>query len=116
MKTLHDLPLDEKLIDDSGEVLLDSSLICAAEKVEHYEIEIAGWLYSWARHMAYEEIVQFLGQSLEEGKGAEFKLTQLAESLSLEHPRKGSSQSTMSADLIQAASHSSIRGFEECRL
>jgi ferritin-like metal-binding protein YciE len=58
----------------------DAALICAAQKVEHYEIAAYGSLASWARLLDEEEAADLLEESLEEEKATDEKLTQTAES------------------------------------
>lgn len=57
----------------------DAALICAAQKVEHYEIAAYGSLQAWARLMQEEEAAELLGETLEEEKAANAKLTEAAE-------------------------------------
>jgi ferritin-like metal-binding protein YciE len=58
----------------------DAALICAAQKVEHYEIAAYGSLAAWAKLLGETEAAELLGESLEEEKQADEKLTQIAES------------------------------------
>lgn len=58
----------------------DAALICAAQKVEHYEIAAYGSLHSWAKSMAEEDAADLLGETLQEEKATDEKLTQAAES------------------------------------
>ena len=59
---------------------LDAALIAAAQKVEHYEIASYGTLCAWAKQMGHDEAAQILGETLEEEKAADEKLTSIAES------------------------------------
>lgn len=72
------------LIEEGQEIIKedegDAALICAAQKVEHYEIAAYGSLASWARLMGEEDAADLLEESLEEEKMTDEKLTQLAES------------------------------------
>jgi ferritin-like metal-binding protein YciE len=67
----------EQIENDEG----DAALICAAQKMEHYEIASYGSLTSWGRLLEQEEAVEFLEQSLNEEEQADEKLTQIAESI-----------------------------------
>lgn len=58
----------------------DAALICAAQKVEHYEIAAYGSLVSWARLMEEDDAADLLEETLEEEKATDEKLTQVAES------------------------------------
>lgn len=64
---------------DKGSVR-DAGLIAAAQKVEHYEIAAYGTLCTLAEMLGYNDAKQLLGQTLEEEKSADNKLTTLAES------------------------------------
>jgi ferritin-like metal-binding protein YciE len=57
----------------------DAALICAAQKVEHYEIASYGTLATWARLLQQEDAADLLEETLEEEKAADEKLTGLAE-------------------------------------
>jgi len=66
----------EELIDEEEG---DAALICAAQKVEHYEIASYGSLESWAKLMGEQEAADLLGETLSEEKAADEKLTGIAE-------------------------------------
>ena len=78
----------EGLIEEGQEVIdsiekgavRDAGLIAAAQKVEHYEIAAYGTLCTLADILGYAEAKTLLGQTLEEEKSADNKLTTLAES------------------------------------
>ncbi|RKQ38081.1 ferritin-like domain-containing protein [Enterobacter sp. R1(2018)] len=78
----------EGLIEEGQEVIdsvdkgpvRDAGLIAAAQKVEHYEIASYGTLSTLADMLGYKEAKTLLGQTLEEEKSADNKLTTLAES------------------------------------
>jgi len=57
----------------------DAGLICAAQKVEHYEIALYGTLCSWADELGLNDVRDLLHQTLEEEKATDAKLTELAE-------------------------------------
>ena len=59
----------------------DAALICAAQKVEHYEIAAYGSLKSWARMLQEEDSAELLEETLEEEKSTDDKLTEVAESV-----------------------------------
>jgi ferritin-like metal-binding protein YciE len=58
----------------------DVALIMAAQKVEHYEIATYGSLATLAAQMGNSEAKNLLGQTLQEEKNTDMRLTQLAES------------------------------------
>ena len=57
---------------------LDAALIGAAQKVEHYEIAAYGTLATWAELLGHQDAKDLLGQTLEEEKEADEKLTGIA--------------------------------------
>ncbi|MCI0747221.1 MAG: ferritin-like domain-containing protein [Verrucomicrobia subdivision 3 bacterium] len=57
----------------------DAALICAAQKVEHYEIASYGTVCSWARLLEEEDAEELLNITLDEEKAADQKLTDVAE-------------------------------------
>jgi ferritin-like metal-binding protein YciE len=58
---------------------LDAALICAAQKVEHYEITAYGCLCTWAKELGNERALTLLKENLSEEKATDQKLSQLAE-------------------------------------
>ena len=58
---------------------LDAGLICAAQKVEHYEIASYGCLCTWAKEMGHDEALRILKENLKEEKDTDEHLTDLAE-------------------------------------
>lgn len=77
----------EGLIEESKELLeeiekgavLDAALIGACQKVEHYEIASYGTLIAMAKHLKMKEATALLSATLAEEKGADEKLTAIAE-------------------------------------
>lgn len=57
---------------------LDAALIASAQKVEHYEIASYGTLATFAEVLEMQEAKDLLGQTLEEEKEADEKLTGIA--------------------------------------
>jgi ferritin-like metal-binding protein YciE len=57
----------------------DAALICAAQKVEHYEIASYGSLQSWARILGEEEAADLLEETLDEERDTDERLTEIAE-------------------------------------
>jgi len=64
--------------EDFSEPLLDSAIICAAQKVEHYEIAGYGTLIAWASSIGLEDVSEILEETLREEREADEKLTQIA--------------------------------------
>ena len=67
-----------KAIEEMEGVVLDAALIASAQKVEHYEIATYGTLATFAEVLEMEDAKEILGQTLEEEKEADEKLTQIA--------------------------------------
>jgi ferritin-like metal-binding protein YciE len=64
---------------------IDAGIIAAAQKVEHYEIASYGTVRAWAEQMGHEEAVRLLEETLNEEKGANEKLTKIAEAVANTH-------------------------------
>lgn len=63
-----------------GTMSRDAGLILASQKIEHYEIATYGGLAQLASTLGLEEAKNLLGQTLQEEKDADSKLSQIAES------------------------------------
>ncbi len=59
--------------------VLDATLITLAQKVEHYEMASYGSLRELAKQLGYDQVVTLLSETYDEEKGADEKLTALAE-------------------------------------
>lgn len=85
--TGHRCKAMEGLIHEGEEILgqagdpdaRDAAIICAAQKVEHYEIATYGSLRAYARLLGMEEAYDLLTESLEEERETDTGLTELAE-------------------------------------
>jgi ferritin-like metal-binding protein YciE len=66
--------------EDAEESVHDAGLICAAQKVEHYEIASYGTVVAWAEKLGHSDLAELLSETLEEEKETDEKLTELAES------------------------------------
>lgn len=64
---------------DKGTMVRDAALIAGAQKIEHYEIATYGTLATYAKIMGHKKAKQLLGQTLDEEKAADEKLTGIAE-------------------------------------
>jgi ferritin-like metal-binding protein YciE len=69
----------ELMEEDASPAVLDAGLIAAAQKVEHYEIASYGTVCTWATLLGFDEAASLLGETLEEEKATDEKLTTLAE-------------------------------------
>ena len=75
----------ELMEEDAEPTTLDAGLICAGQKVEHYEIATYGTLISWAGILRLDnQVAQLLTQNLEEEKAADKKLSSIAETINHE--------------------------------
>jgi ferritin-like metal-binding protein YciE len=71
---------EELLQSDAAPAVLDAALICAAQRVEHYEIAGYGCARTFARLLGYQEVSDLLQETLDEEGDADKVLTELAES------------------------------------
>lgn len=82
----------EGLLEEGKEVMeeviepsvLDVALICAAQKVEHYEIASYGCARTYARLLQNETAVELLTETLEEEGNADKILTGISDELNVE--------------------------------
>jgi ferritin-like metal-binding protein YciE len=70
----------ELISEDAEDTVRDAGLIGAAQRVEHYEIAAYGTARALARCLGFDEAADILGETLEEEKATDEKLTELAES------------------------------------
>jgi ferritin-like metal-binding protein YciE len=68
---------NEQIQELEGEIL-DAALICAAQKVEHYEMAGYGSARTWAQQLGQKEVADLLQQTLDEEGNTDHKLTQLS--------------------------------------
>jgi ferritin-like metal-binding protein YciE len=77
----------EGLIEEGAEVLdaegpkpvIDSALIAAAQRVEHYEIAAYSSARALAEHLGHQETVELLQETLDEESAADEKLSSISE-------------------------------------
>lgn len=62
----------------ADEGLGDAALVCAAQKIEHYEIAAYGCLRTWAKLLDEDEAANLLEETLDEETDADEHLTSLA--------------------------------------
>jgi ferritin-like metal-binding protein YciE len=60
--------------------LRDAAIIAAAQRVEHYEIAAYGTAVAYARELGIDEAANLLEATLEEERGADERLSEIAES------------------------------------
>jgi ferritin-like metal-binding protein YciE len=71
----------EVMGEDAEDDVMDAALIGAAQKVEHYEIATYGTLCTYAELLGLRDAKELLGQTLEEEKATDQKLSELAEAV-----------------------------------
>jgi len=59
------------------DAIKDSALICAAQKVEHYEIAGYGTICAWASALGLDDVSELLQETLDEEKATDEKLSQV---------------------------------------
>ena len=70
----------EELMEEADEgVMMDATIIAAAQKVEHYEIASYGTLKAFAQTVGLENAASILAATLNEEKNADSILTDIAE-------------------------------------
>jgi ferritin-like metal-binding protein YciE len=67
--------------EDYEDDVKDAALIGAAQRVEHYEIAAYGTVRAMAERLGEDNAVELLGETLEEEKETDEKLTELADSI-----------------------------------
>jgi ferritin-like metal-binding protein YciE len=68
------------LEEDFDGSILDAGIIAGAQRAEHYEMGAYGSVIAWAKQLGEGEVASLLEETLEEEKGADKKLSALAES------------------------------------
>lgn len=68
------------LEEDFDGAVLDAGIIAGAQRAEHYEMGAYGSVIAWAKQIGEGDIASLLEETLEEEKGADEKLSALAES------------------------------------
>lgn len=64
---------------DGEDAVKDAALICAAQKVEHYEMAGYGCARTFAQLLGLDEVADLLQETLDEEGNADKKLTEIAE-------------------------------------
>jgi ferritin-like metal-binding protein YciE len=70
----------EIMEEHSESPMLDAALICAAQKIEHYEIASYGTICTWSDLLGLDEVSDLLKETLDEEKTTDETLTEIAES------------------------------------
>lgn len=69
---------------------IDAALVCAAQKVEHYEITSYGSLCAFAEQLGWDKVCDILEETLDEEKDTDHKLSMLAEQVLNYEAHRGS--------------------------
>jgi len=69
----------EILEEEGNEAVKDAALICAAQKVEHYEMAGYGCARTFANLLGLDDVANLLQETLDEEGNADKKLTEIAE-------------------------------------
>lgn len=70
---------DEAIEDYPKSFIRDAALICAAQKIEHYEIAAYGTAKAHAKQLDLDEVASLLDETLDEEGNADRTLTKIAE-------------------------------------
>jgi ferritin-like metal-binding protein YciE len=91
---------------------LDAALIGAAQRVEHYEMAAYGTLATWADLLGYQDAKDLLGQTLEEEKEADEKLTGIAGQINpeAEHDEESDGNEQRNGGMAMVGSRSTRSG------
>jgi len=79
----------EMMGEDFEDEVLDAGLIGAAQRIEHYEIAAYGTARAFAELLGESDQASLLGETLEEEKETDQKLTQLSEQINVEANEQG---------------------------
>src|SRR3954464_12350757 len=72
----------KKMMEEDAEPsVMDAALICAAQKIEHYEIASYGCVCTYAEMLGYDQVHDLLGENLEEEETTDERLSILAENV-----------------------------------
>jgi ferritin-like metal-binding protein YciE len=74
----------ELITEEEPSAALDAALICAAQKVEHYEMASYGSLVAYAQLLGMDDAVDLLERTLDEEKETDAKLSSIAAELNVE--------------------------------
>lgn len=62
-----------------GSPALDAALICAAQKIEHYEVATYGTLRAFAKTLGFGPVADLMGRTLAEERDADTKLSEIGQ-------------------------------------
>jgi ferritin-like metal-binding protein YciE len=90
----------ETMGEDYAEAVMDSAIIGAAQRVEHYEMAGYGTVRALAELLGENDHISLLEQTLEEEKQADEKLTELAQEIAPQALEGNESDESMPASKV----------------
>ena len=96
----------QEAMEEMEGTVLDAALIASAQKVEHYEIATYGTLATFAEVLGMEDAKDLLGQTLDEEKEADQKLTEIAGQINPEAEQGEEGQKEQEGDMAMAGGRS----------
>jgi ferritin-like metal-binding protein YciE len=96
----------QEAMEEMEGTVLDAALIASAQKVEHYEIATYGTLATFAEVLGMEDAKDLLGQTLDEEKEADEKLTQIAGQINPEAEQGEEGEQAREGDMAMAGARS----------
>jgi len=93
----------EMISEDAEPEVKDAGLISAAQHVEHYEMAGYGTVRTYAELLRRDDIAHILQETLQEEKGADTKLTKLAQSINVEAESAGAASESAKPSKKKAA-------------
>jgi ferritin-like metal-binding protein YciE len=96
----------QEAMEEMEGTVLDAALIASAQKVEHYEIATYGTLATFAEVLGMEDAKDLLGQTLDEEKEADQKLTEIAGQINPEAEEGEEGQPQEESDMAMAGARS----------
>ena len=96
----------QEAMEEMEGTVLDAALIASAQKVEHYEIATYGTLATFAEVLGMEDAKDLLGQTLDEEKEADQKLTEIAGQINPEAEQGEEGQPQGERDMAMAGARS----------
>ena len=98
-------------LDDFGDTAAaDAVLVGCAQAVEHYEMARYGTLKSWATQLGFRDAAKLLGETLEEEKAADAKLSAIAERQANPSAGSGKMKSDSDEQEVDAESRRELKG------
>jgi ferritin-like metal-binding protein YciE len=70
---------EELISDTADDEVRDAAMLASAQAVEHYEITRYGTLIAWSKQLGKADVAKILGQTLDDEKATDEKLTKLGE-------------------------------------